>query len=333
MRSLRSGFDVLLLDLDGTVYQGAKPIPGALAALEGSPQSLFYVTNNASRSPAEVAKHLSELGFKASINEVVTSAQSAARLVSELLPSGSKILVVGTEALAEELRLVGLEPVRSFSERPVGVVQGHSPETNWGILAEAALSIRAGALWVTANRDTTLPTDRGLLPGNGSMVAALCAATSSEPLVAGKPATPLMIDALTRSKAQSALVIGDRLDTDIEGANAVKLPSLLVLTGVSTAREVIFAQPQLRPTFIGADMLALNAATDSLRVHKSLHWHVDIDRSHVHVRSNVDSNPEDASIVCALAATVWAQQSPEFSGQSFVPLDELAARALSKWSL
>src|SRR6185437_12261520 len=147
----------------------------------------LFVTNNASRGADEVAAHLRELGFTASGEDVVTSAQSAAHLLADQLPSGSRVLIVGTEALSDEIAAVGLHPVRSFDDRPDAVVQGLSMAIGWADLAEAALAIRAGAVWVAANVDKTLPTERGLLPGNGSLVAALQAATESEPQVAGKP--------------------------------------------------------------------------------------------------------------------------------------------------
>ncbi len=201
----------------------------------------LYVTNNASRSPAEVAQHLLELGFAAEPDDVVTSAQSAAHLLAAQLRPGAAVLIVGTDALAAEVRGVGLEPVRQWSDGPVAVVQGHSPQTGWSDLAEAALAIRNGALWVAANVDLTLPSERGLLPGNGSMVAALRAATNQEPQVAGKPQPTLLNDALARGTFQTPLVVGDRLDTDIAGANAAGLPSLMVLTGVSTAEDMIRA--------------------------------------------------------------------------------------------
>ena len=127
---------------------------------------------------------------------MVTSAQSAARLLAAQLPSGSRVLVIGTDALAAEVNNVGLRPVRNWTDQPAAVVQGHSPETGWSDLAEAALAIRAGALWVAANVDRTLPSERGLLPGNGSMVAALRTATDREPQVAGKPRPTLFNDAL-----------------------------------------------------------------------------------------------------------------------------------------
>ena len=162
----------------------------------------------------------------------------------------SKVLVIGTEALADEVRKVGLEPVRKFADKPDAVVQGHSPQTGWADLAEAALAIRDGALWVAANVDRTLPSELGLLPGNGSMVAALETATDQRPQVAGKPQPPLLLDALARGEFERPLVIGDRLDTDISGANAAGLPSLLVLTGVSTVADMVHADAAERPNYL-----------------------------------------------------------------------------------
>ena len=196
--------DCLLLDLDGTVFRGHAPTPGALGVLEHIGSRALFVTNNASRSAEEVAHHLRELGFIAAADDVVTSAQSAARMLAARLPAAARVLVVGTDALAAEIAAVGLVPVRSFADEPTAVVQGLSMTIGWPELAEATLAIRAGALWVTANLDTTLPTERGLVPGNGSMVAALRAATAAEPLVAGKPAPALMQDALAREAAALA---------------------------------------------------------------------------------------------------------------------------------
>ena len=146
-------------------------------------------------------------------------------MLADQLAPGSRVLVVGTESLAAEIAAAGLVPVRSFDDKPDAVVQGHSPDTGWAILAEAALAIRAGAVWVAANVDATLPTERGLLPGNGSMVAALKAATDAEPQVAGKPAPTLLLDALARGDFRTPLVVGDRLNTDIAGANPPNCPA------------------------------------------------------------------------------------------------------------
>ncbi|MET7772686.1 HAD-IIA family hydrolase [Nocardia sp. NPDC005366] len=261
MRRLRDRYEALLLDLDGTLYRGPAVIDGAPEALVGEVggQRLVYVTNNASRAPETVAEHLTELGFPAASEDVVTSAQAAAGLLAERLAPGATVLVVGTDDLAREVDAVGLKSIRRFDDvAPAAVVQGHSPHTVWPDLAEAAYALRAGALWVAANTDRTLPNERGLAPGNGAMVAALVAASDREPVVAGKPYAPLLEDALVRAGTRSALVVGDRLDTDIEGANRVGLESLLVLTGVSTLDELRGAPTERIPTFVADSLVALN---------------------------------------------------------------------------
>ncbi|MFI5783911.1 HAD-IIA family hydrolase [Nocardia sp. NPDC051570] len=269
MARLRERFGALLLDLDGTLYRGPVAIPGAAEALSsGAGERLMYVTNNASRSAASVADHLAELGFDATSDDVVTSAQAAAHVLADRLVPGATVLIVGTDDLAAEVERAGLRPIRRFDgAAPDAVVQGHSPQTGWPDLAEAAYALRAGALWVAANTDATLPNERGLAPGNGSMVAALRAATDLEPVVAGKPYAPLLEDALARAGTRSALVVGDRLDTDIDGAHCVDLPSLLVLTGVSTLADLRKQPADRLPTYVSDSLEALNhpaAQTDSL---------------------------------------------------------------------
>ncbi|WP_067479707.1 HAD-IIA family hydrolase [Nocardia amamiensis] len=264
MKRLRDRYRALLLDLDGTLYRGHEVIEGAPEALTASgeaAQRLVYVTNNASRGSAVVAAHLADLGFPASADDVVTSAQAAARLLAERLDPGAQVLVVGTDDLAAEVDAVGLRSIRRFNgAAPAAVVQGHSPHTAWPDLAEAAYALRADALWVAANTDKTLPNERGLAPGNGAMVAALRAASEREPVVAGKPYPPLLEDALVRANSRSALVVGDRLDTDIEGANRVGLDALLVLTGVSTLDELREAPDERIPTYVCDSLDALNHA-------------------------------------------------------------------------
>jgi glycerol 3-phosphatase-2 len=212
-------------------------------------------------------------------------------------------------------------------------VQGHSTHTGWADLAEAALAIRAGALWVAANVDLTLPSERGLLPGNGSMVAALRAATASEPQVAGKPEPTLMADALARGSFDAPLVVGDRLDTDIAGATAAGLPSLLVLTGVSTARDAVHAVRNERPTFIGHDLRALYDSPLDLRVGPQPGWRVDIVGDTVTVTSTGhDPGGDGLSVIRAMADAVWkadvAPGSPTVSAA-----DAAAHDALVRWSL
>ena len=248
MTALAQQHDCLLLDLDGTVFRGHAPTVGAVETLGGGAVPLAlrhqqrHPLGRRGRRPSA-----SSSASPPSADDVVTSAQSAARMLGQRLPAGAKVLVVGTDALAAEVGTVGLIPVRTFADEPVAVIQGLSMTICWADLAEAALAIRSGAVWVTSNLDATLPTERGLLPGNGSLVAALRTATDAEPLVAGKPAPALMRDALARGDFRSPLVVGDRLDTDIAGANAADLPSLMVLTGVNNARDAVYAVPDERP--------------------------------------------------------------------------------------
>lgn len=307
MSTLAQRYDGLLLDLDGTVYRGGDVVPHAreaVAAAVGSTRAL-YVTNNASRGAGEVAAHLRELGFEAAAGDVVTSAQAAARLLAGLVPPGTSVLVVGTESFAAEVRAAGLNPTRSFHPEVGAVVQGHSPDTGWGVLAEAALAIRAGAVWVAANRDATLPTERGLLPGNGSMVAALVAATGRRPVVAGKPERPIMDDAVARAGLRRPLVVGDRLDTDIAGAAAAGLDSLLVLTGVSSVLDVVNAPAALRPTYVAEDLRALLDPADGLRPGPCAGWSAKVRDGVLQVSGREVAGAAAAGARVALAAA-WA---------------------------
>jgi glycerol-1-phosphatase len=332
VNTLAQNHDCLLLDLDGTVFRGHEATVGAVETLATIQARTLYVTNNASRGPTEVAEHLRAMGFAAKPDDVVTSAQSAANLLADQLRSGSIVLVVGTEALAAEVQRVGLKPVRRSSDGPVAVVQGHSPQTGWPDLAEAALAIREGALWVAANVDLTLPSERGLLPGNGSMVAALRAATDREPQVAGKPQPLLLTDALARGNFHTPLVVGDRLDTDIAGANAARLPSLLVLTGVSTADDLIRAAARERPRYVAADLRSLDAPAESVRVGTHPAWRIDIDESTVVVHSRGRDADDPLSVVRATAHAVWNARLDD-SAFTVSAGDDAAQQALQRWSL
>ncbi|OBJ09688.1 HAD-IIA family hydrolase [Mycobacterium sp. 1465703.0] len=334
-KTLAQQHDCLLIDLDGTAFRGRQPTEGAVQALAEVRARAYFVTNNASRSADEVAAHLTDLGFTATAEDIATSAQTAARLLADQVPPDSPVLIVGTEALANEITAVGLRPVRRYDDHPVAVIQGLSQTIGWPELAEAALAIRAGALWVAANVDLTLPTERGLLPGNGSFVAALRAATGGEPQVAGKPAPGLLRDAAARGDFHAPLVIGDRLDTDIEGANAAELPSLMVLTGVNSARDAVYAKPTQRPTYIGHDLRSLHQDGERLAVGSQPGWRVDLADTAITVSADGPDDGDGLSIVRAVADAVWsAAQSG--SGESVVRIeagDDQARAALQRWSL
>jgi HAD superfamily hydrolase (TIGR01450 family) len=204
-----------------------------------------------------VAEHLAELGIPADTGDVITSAQAAAHYLAERLPAGSRVLVVGTVGLQQALAERGLIAVESADEEPAAVVQGYSPDLSWRQLAEGAVAIRRGVPWVATNLDPTVPSPRGPLPGNGSLVAALRHATGLDPVATGKPDPTMHRETVERSGAARPLVVGDRLDTDVEGANAVGCPSLLVLSGVTTAADLLAAPPPLRPSFIAEDVSGL----------------------------------------------------------------------------
>jgi glycerol 3-phosphatase-2 len=267
---LAGGYDLVIFDLDGVVFLIDKPIPGAAEAVErlrADATTIAYATNNASRRAAEVASLLTGMGVSAAPAEVLTSAGASAALLAERLPAGAPVLVVGAEALRAEVRDAGLTPVDSAEDEPVAVLQGYGPEVGWKILAEAALAVRAGATWIATNTDRTLPSPRGPLPGNGSLVAVLRTALDRDPdVVVGKPQPALFRTAATRSGAQRPLSIGDRLDTDIQGAVTAGMDSLLVLTGVSGPADLLSAPENRRPTYVAADLSALFRPAAEARV-------------------------------------------------------------------
>jgi HAD superfamily hydrolase (TIGR01450 family) len=244
------------------VYLGGVPIPGAAEALvkaTGEGMRLAFVTNNASRTPAAIAAQLAGMGVPAGPADVVTSAQAAARLLSERLPAGAPVLVVGGVGLRMALRERGLRPVTNAAEHPAAVVQGYASDLSYGLLAEAALAVGGGAWFVATNADSTLPTPRGRQPGNGSLIQVITHATGVVPVVAGKPEPPLHAEAVARTRARRPLVVGDRLDTDIEGATRAGTDSLLVLTGVTDPLEAVLAPPRHRPAYLAADLAGLLA--------------------------------------------------------------------------
>ncbi|HEY0359919.1 MAG TPA: HAD-IIA family hydrolase [Mycobacteriales bacterium] len=261
---LWKGYDVALLDLDGVVYLQEQAVVGAAEALAEARRAglrLEFVTNNASRRATEVAALLRSVGVPADPAEVVTSAQAAAALLADRLAPAANVLVVGAEALVAEVTDVGLTAVDSADARPVAVVQGYGPRVGWPQLAEAALAVQAGALWVATNADLTLPSQRGPLPGNGALVAAVTAATGRTPdEIVGKPHPRLHTESVRRSGAIRPLVVGDRLGTDIEGAIHAGTDSMLVLSGVTRPVDLLGAPPHRRPTYVAARLDGLLAA-------------------------------------------------------------------------
>jgi glycerol-1-phosphatase len=259
--ALLARFDTILADLDGVVYAGAGAIPFAVEALTEAADAgirVGYITNNASRTDASVAEHLSGLGLAVVPEDVVTSPQAAMTVLAELVPAGSTILVVGGEGLTHELGKAGFVVTRSALDWPAAVIQGFAPEVGWLHLAEAAFALHTGIPWVATNTDWTIPQARGTAPGNGTLVSAVHTAVGRLPVVAGKPEPAMFHLAVQRFAASSAVVIGDRLDTDILGANRSGLPSVLVLTGIDGPKQVLAAEKDQRPTYIVDDLRQLS---------------------------------------------------------------------------
>ena len=268
-RPLLDEHDALLVDLDGVVQLDDEPVTGApqaLARARARGLRVAFMTNNAARPPQDVADRLRRLGVDADPSEVVTSAMAAADLLGTRLPAGAAVLVVGGVGLVDAVSAAGLRPVDHDDAAVAAVVQGWGPDVGWRLLAEGAVALRRGVSWVATNADRTLPSPRGPLPGNGSLVAALTTATGRAPEVVGKPERALFDAAARRAGGDAPLVVGDRLDTDIAGARAAGLPALLVLTGVAGAADVLGADATARPTYLGMDLGALSEAHPSPRV-------------------------------------------------------------------
>ncbi|MQY13137.1 D,L-glycerol 3-phosphate phosphatase [Streptomyces sp. RB5] len=258
---LLEAYDTALLDLDGVVYAGGEAVAHAVESLgtaRFAGMRLAYVTNNASRTPETVAAHLTELGVPADPRDVITSAQAVARLIAEQVPAGARVLTIGGEGLYEALRERGLTPVESADDDPAAVAQGYGgPGMTWGRFAEASYAVARGVPWFASNTDRTIPSGRGIAPGNGAAVEVVRIATGAEPQVAGKPLPPMHRESIIRTGAERPLVVGDRLDTDIEGAYNGGVDSLLVLTGVTDAAQLLAAAPEHRPTYVAADLRGL----------------------------------------------------------------------------
>lgn len=254
---LIDNFDSLFLDLDGVVYRGAEAIPGAVEAINKADQmgkKIAYITNNASRTPQAIAEQLNGYGLTVQPEQIIGSAAAGVRLLATKVPAGAKVLVVGGEGLRREVSDSGFELVEDASSQPDAVIQGFSKDIGWQQLAEAAFAIQAGAVWVATNQDWTLPLERGIAPGNGTLVGAVHTAVGILPEFAGKPFRPIFDAALQQMQVQRPLMIGDRLDTDIKGAITAGIQSATVMTGVVGNRELLGAKTDERPNFVLADM-------------------------------------------------------------------------------
>lgn len=253
------GTDVIFSDLDGVVYAGDGAIPHAVEALNAASESarIAYITNNASRTTEQVSTHLRSLGLTTIPDDIVSSPQAAVTLLKSLVPAKSTILVVGGEGLTTEVESAGFRVTDSATDKPAAVIQGFAPTVGWSHLAEASFALHMGIPWVATNTDWTIPVARGIAPGNGTLVSAVHLAVGRLPVFAGKPERAIFDHARERFDARNPLVIGDRLDTDILGANRAGMRSALVLTGIDKAKQVLAAPEEQRPTYILNDLREL----------------------------------------------------------------------------
>ncbi len=260
-RSPLAGIDLVLADLDGVIYTGPDAIPYAVESMNrvAADRRVGYLTNNASRTAASVAGHLSSLGLTVAETDVITSPQAAVRLLAERIAPGSTVLVVGGEGLTSVVAAAGFTVTDSAEDSPAAVIQGFSPEVGWAELAEASFALNDDPerAWVATNTDWTIPVARGIAPGNGTLVAAVHSAVGRLPVVAGKPEVAIFEEAVRRFHGTNPLFIGDRLDTDILGANRAGMASALVLTGIDRAKQVLAADEASRPSFILGDLREL----------------------------------------------------------------------------
>jgi glycerol-1-phosphatase len=265
---LIEGFDGIVCDLDGVVYRGNQAVPHAvesLVSVRSAGVRVVYATNNASRPPAEVAAQLHRLGLSVPASHVVTSAQAGAHYLAQCYGPGGRVLAVGGRGVSLALQEEGLIPVPVQGASPVvpvvAVLQGYGAQVAWTDLAEVAYAVQGGALWVATNVDGTLPTERGVAPGNGALVAAVRSAVSVDPVVVGKPYTPLydLSVGVLGTSSDRTLAIGDRLDTDIQGAGAAGIASLFVFGGVHRWVDVVGAAPSARPRYLATDLSCLQA--------------------------------------------------------------------------
>jgi HAD superfamily hydrolase (TIGR01450 family) len=316
--------DVLLADLDGVVYRGDDAIPHAVDSLNRAQQALRvgYLTNNASRTDATVAGHLTDLGLTVAPDDVVTSPQAAVKLLAGLVEPGSRILVVGGDGLVTEVERAGFVVVRSAEDSPAAVIQGFAPSVGWTDLAEAAFALKSrdgaeGIPWVATNTDWTIPQARGTAPGNGTLVSAVHTAVGRLPVVAGKPERAIFDAAATRFAASTPLFIGDRLDTDILGANRAGMASALVLTGIDGPKQVLAADPDSRPTFLLGDLRELflpypRPETSEKRGARR----VSVGRAVVKVDGRavtLERRGEPIDVLRAAAAAIWGSGSPIYA--------------------
>ena len=254
---LADPYDSILLDLDGVLYRWPEPIDGAADAvrsLRDAGKRIAFVTNNASRTPAQVVERLTSVGVDARPDEIVTSALATATLLAER--GFGSVFVVGEEGLLEALRDAGIRVVDASADGVDVVVVGFDRGADYTKLKDASVLVERGASLVASNADPSFPAPGGeSWPGAGALLAAIETTTGTRGEVVGKPEPALFERALASAGGGRPLVVGDRLDTDIAGADRLGWDSALVLTGAARREDV--ERSQWKPTFVVDDLAAL----------------------------------------------------------------------------
>jgi len=250
----------VVIDMDGVLYRGSEPIAGTaefLDFLRRQGIGLMLATNNATRTPQQFVDKLTGMGVAVEPGEILTSSLATASYLAGITARGTRVFVVGQEGLRMALRQAGFELVEEDAEY---VVAGMDFEICYPKLAEATLQIRAGATFIGTNPDKTFPSERGILPGAGSLLAFLEASTGVTPTIIGKPETAMMEQAMEQMGAvpAAAAVLGDRLETDILAGQQAGMATLLVLTGVTT--QQMLAESEIQPDLVFDDVAHLHAA-------------------------------------------------------------------------
>jgi 4-nitrophenyl phosphatase len=267
----------LIIDMDGVLWHGEKPLPGLgdfFAILKERRIRFILATNNASLTPEQYVSKLERMGVAVNRSDILTSGIATALYLAEQCdPATTRVFVVGEAGARQPLiergfALTGLYEVKDGADQATAgadiVVCGKDESINWDKLATATLNIRAGARFIGTNADTTLPTERGLVLGNGAILAALQAATGVTPTIIGKPEPVIYRQALNLlgTNPAATVALGDRLETDILGAVRSRIRSILVLSGVSTDEDL--AKSDYRPTWVMPDLCAVTDAMRSL---------------------------------------------------------------------
>ncbi len=258
----------LIIDLDGVVYRGNTAIPGVQKAIEElkSIGKLLFLTNNATLTRADYVKKLDRMGIKTSVNEILTSAYAAA-VYLERDGKGSKVYAIGEKGLKSELKAKGFKLLSlKKAEDADYVVVGLDRKFNYKKLTAGLKAILKGAKFIATNTDATWPYEKGVLPGAGSMVAALEACSKVKPIVIGKPSRIIMEIALEMLEVSSSevLVVGDRLETDILAGKLINAKTALVLTGVTSVKDVEKAPDKMKPDLVVQSLAHLPAALKNL---------------------------------------------------------------------